>query len=95
MKDGKIGNAIRTLNSDAKGKVLSLKDKIGNKTVAEIIDKKHPEGQPINPSCLVSQENADPLPFNNSIFDIRQKSHLILRMLHSRRPTSHANVRYC
>ena len=69
LKVEKTGNVIRTLDSGAKGKVLSLKDKIGGKIVAEILAEKHPEGQPINPSCLVSHEKANPLPFHNSIFD--------------------------
>ena len=70
MKDGKIGNAIRTLDSDAKVKVLSLKEEIRNNTVAEILAEKHPEGQPINSSCLVSHEKANPSPFHISIFQI-------------------------
>ena len=68
MKDGKIGDAIRTLDRCAKGKARLLKDKIGDKIVAEILAEKHPEGQPINPSCLVSHEKANPMPFHSSIF---------------------------
>ena len=67
MKDGNFGNAIRTLDSDSNCQVLSPKDKIGNRTVAEIPDEKHPAGHSL---CLVSHESANPLPFNNSIFDM-------------------------
>ena len=59
----------KTLDNDAKGKVLSLKDKMGDKTVAEIQAEKHNEGQPIKPSCFVSHEKGNALPFYNSIFD--------------------------
>ena len=68
-KYGKIGKAIRTLDSDAKGIAMSLKDKIGDETVAEILAEKQPKVQPINLSCLVTHEKANTLPFHNSIFD--------------------------
>ena len=62
-------NAIRTLDSYARGTARSLKDKIGDKTVAQIQAEKHTEGQPINRSCLVRHEKANPMPFHSSIFD--------------------------
>ena len=60
MKDGKTGNAFM---KNWEGKVLSLKDKIGKKTVAEILAERHPEGRPINPSYLVSPEKLISCPF--------------------------------
>ena len=69
MKEGKIGKAIRTLDSDAKSKVLSLKDQIGDKTVAVILANKHPKGQQINASCLVNHNKSNRFPFYNSIFE--------------------------
>ena len=65
--DRKIGNAIKTLDSDAKGKVLLLKNKVRDIFVAVILTEKQAEGQPLNPSCLVSHEKANPMPFHNSI----------------------------
>ena len=50
MKDGEIDNNIKTLDNNARGKVLSLKVKIEEKIDAEILAEKHLEGQPINPS---------------------------------------------
>ena len=70
MKDGKTSSAIRTtIDSDAKMKILSLKDKIVDKIFAETPPEKHLEGQPINTLCLVSHEKAHPLPLHNLIFD--------------------------
>ena len=42
MTAGKISNALRSLDESQKGTVLSLQEKINNKTVMEILKEKHP-----------------------------------------------------
>ena len=59
-------------NSTANGKVLSLKDKNGDKTIAKILAEKHPGGQPINSSCLVSHEKANPSTHSSTKSTITQ-----------------------
>ena len=53
MSTGKISIAIRSLTEKAKGGVLSLTDKIDEKTVLDVLRKKHPEPCKANLNYLV------------------------------------------
>ena len=66
---GKISNALRCLEEDQKGLVLSLSDKIDNKTVNQILREKHPEPADMKVNYLVENPFEQTLPFHPSIFD--------------------------
>ena len=42
MCQGKILSALKCLSDHQKGAILSLKEKIGEKTVLELLKEKHP-----------------------------------------------------
>ena len=66
MTNGNVANAIRQLEEDEDGGVLDLSDKIGDKTVLQVLKEKHPS--PVNGQFIESpSENV--LPFHPSIFD--------------------------
>ena len=68
MTAGKISNALRSLDDSQKGTVLSLQEKINDKTVMEILKEKHPPPQAADQSYIDRrQENG--LAYHCSIFD--------------------------
>ena len=68
MSRGKISNAIRVLSDEHKGGVLAPTDLIDGRPVLEILRDKHPEGQPLEPSCIQS-EHPRTLPYHPAVFD--------------------------
>uniref|UniRef100_A0A1X7VA35 Uncharacterized protein n=1 Tax=Amphimedon queenslandica TaxID=400682 RepID=A0A1X7VA35_AMPQE len=54
MLIGDVKGAIRLLSNRENGTVLSLETIINDRSVKEILHDKHPNGQPIKPSALVS-----------------------------------------
>ena len=43
MSSGKISNALRCLDESQKSNALSLQERVGNKTVMQILQEKHPK----------------------------------------------------
>ena len=68
MSSGKISNALRCLDESQKGNVLSLQDRVGNKTVMQILQEKHPKPMTSKDS-YVTNENDHTLEHHHSIFD--------------------------
>lgn len=66
MTNGKTSSAIKILEDDHKGRVLRLEETIGNKTVKEILEEKHPKAKHLDPSYIVQCE---PDSYHPSIFD--------------------------
>jgi len=48
MQEGKIGAAGSVLEKNSAGRVLDLSERVGNKTVMEILIEKHPSSQPLH-----------------------------------------------
>ena len=68
MSSGKISNALRCLDESQKGKVLSLQERVGNKTVMQILQEKHPKPMTSKDS-YVTNKNDHTLEHHHSIFD--------------------------
>ena len=68
MHSGKIATAVQCLQNDTKGGVLDINQKIGEKTVLDILKEKHPPPQIISQEYIVpDDENTQ--PSHPSIFD--------------------------
>ena len=68
MSSGKISNALRFLDESQKGNVLSLQERVGNKTVMQILQEKHPKPMTSKDS-YVTNENDHTLEHHHSFFD--------------------------
>ena len=68
MSSGKIASAIGILTDKQTKGVLPLNEKIGNKTVEQILREKHPDPVPIDPNYLIVEPDRE-TPFHPSIFD--------------------------
>ena len=68
MSSGKISNALQCLDESQKGNVLSLQERVGNKTVMQILQEKHPKPMTSKDS-YVTNENDHTLEHHDSIFD--------------------------
>ena len=69
METGKVSNALRCLTEESKGRVLPLNQKLGTKTVMDIIVEKHPAPQTANLDYVVKDPHLYTLPYHHSIFD--------------------------
>ena len=68
MSRCKISNAIRVLSDEHKGGVLALTDLIDGRPVLEILRDKHPEGQPLEPNRIQSEQPRT-FPHHPAVFD--------------------------
>ena len=68
MSAGKISNALRSVNDCEKGGVLSLSEKIDNKTVFDILKDKHPPPKSCDDAYVVASSGNN-LPYHPVIFD--------------------------
>jgi len=55
MQEGKISAAGNVVQSGNTGGVLDLKEKVGAKSVLEILQEKHPEAKPLQPDLTIHQ----------------------------------------
>ena len=69
MTSGKISNALRCLDENQKGQVLSLNDKIKGQTVYQALLDKHPKPSSCHENYKVQQPYETTLPFHPTIFD--------------------------
>ena len=56
ITSGKISNAMRCLTEESKGGVLNINQKIGDKTVLQILQDKHPKPEVANPTYIVKDQ---------------------------------------
>ena len=68
MSRGKISNPIRVLADEHEVGVLSPTKLIDGRPVLEILQHKHPEGQPLEPNCIQSQHPRR-LPYHPAVLD--------------------------
>ena len=68
MSRGKISNVIRLFSDMHKIGMLAPTDRIDGRPVLEILRDKHPEGQPLPPNFIQSQ-NSRRFPYNPTVFD--------------------------
>ena len=68
MSAGKISNALRSVNESEKGGVLSLSEKIDNKSVLDILKEKHPPAKGCDDTYVVASSENIP-PYHPVIFD--------------------------
>ena len=67
MCQGKISSALKCLSDHQKGGILSLKEKIGEKTVLDLLKEKHPSPGTLEEDFIT--DKVDTLPYHDSIFD--------------------------
>ena len=68
MSAGKISNALRCINDCEKGGVLSLTEKIDNKSVLDILKEKHPPASRCDDRYIV-EKPSNVTPYHPVIFD--------------------------
>ena len=71
MSAGKISNALRCINDCEKGGVLSLTEKIDNKSVLDILKEKHPPASRCDDRYIV-EKPPNVTPYHTVIFDKNQ-----------------------
>ena len=69
MSSGKISNALRCLDDQQKGNVLSGTDRIEGKTVLQILCEKHPKPQTAPDAYKLTEADDNTLPVHSSVFD--------------------------
>ena len=69
VTSGKIANALRCLEDEQKGHILSLNEQVGKKTVNQILREKHPQPCPLSEEYIVEGPYEQTIPFHPSIFD--------------------------
>ena len=68
MSEGKVRAALHMLSSQSNNGSLALDTLIDSVSVKEILQKKHPPAQPLDPTALISYENPTEEP-HSVIFD--------------------------
>ena len=61
MFEGKVKAALRIFTTNGQSSFLSPNQLVegGDKTVLDVLREKHPEDQPLVPSCIVDPANAE------------------------------------
>ena len=67
MCQGKISSALKCLSDHQRGGILSLKEKIGDKTVLELLKEKQPSPGKLEEDSITDE--VDTFPYYDSIFD--------------------------